>query len=200
MLTASSPAGLSTRRLSAATEAGNLASFDEPVHCQPMDDVLPDIETVLREHGPLLSRIAASYERDAMRREDLLQEISLALWRAIGGWRGDASLRTFVARVAHNRAVDHIARHSRLGETELDDQHPDPAVDPLRHAEVQQRRAGLLGAVQALPLRHRQVVVLALEGFSQREIAQSLGLEENTVAQRLSRARRQLREQMGEAA
>lgn len=200
MRTAPSPAGLSTRRLSAATEAGNLASFGERVQYQPMDDVLPDIETILRQHGPLLSRIAASYERDAMRREDLLQEISLALWRAIGGWRGDASLRTFVARVAHNRAVDHIARHSRLGETELDDQHPDPALDPLRNAEVQQRRAGLLDAVQALPLRHRQVVVLALEGFSQREIAQSLGLEENTVAQRLSRARRQLREQMGEAA
>ena len=39
--------------------------------------------------------------------------------------------------------------------------------------------------------------VLALEGFSQREIAGSLGLEENTVTQRLSRARRQLAQWLG---
>jgi len=155
------------------------------------------IETVLREHGPMLARIAASYERDAARREDLLQEISLALWRALDSWRGDASLRTFAARVAHNRAIDHLGKHRRLGEDELDEQHPDPAVDPLGHTEAQQRRSVLLSAVQRLPLGHRQVVVLALEGFSQREIGQALALEENTVAQRLSRARKQLRDEMG---
>lgn len=160
---------------------------------------LPRIEDVLRDHAAMLSRIAASYERDAVRREDLLQEISIALWHALSSWRGDASLRTFIARVAHNRAIDHIARHCRLGEDELDERHIDPAADPLRDAEAQQRRNVLLAAVQALPLGHRQVVVLALEGFSQREIGQVLGLEENTVAQRLSRTRRQLRGEMGVA-
>lgn len=156
------------------------------------------IEDVLDQHGAMLARIAASYEYDPARREDLLQEISLALWRALPRWRGEASLRTFAARVAHNRAVDHIARHSRLGENALDDQHPDPAAGPHRHAETGQRRASLLTAVRQLPLGQRQVVVMALEGFSQREIGQSLGLEENTVAQRLSRARKQLRQWLGE--
>lgn len=155
------------------------------------------IEEVLREHGPMLARIAASYERDAARREDLLQEISVALWHALDSWRGDASLRTFAARVAHNRAIDHLSRYRRLGEDELDEQHPDPQAEPLDHTEAQQRRSVLLDAVQQLPLGHRQVVVLALEGFSQREIGQALALEENTVAQRLSRARKQLRHEMG---
>ena len=45
-----------------------------------------------------------------------------------------------------------------------------------------------------------QVVVLALEGFSQREIGDTLNLEENTVTQRLSRARRQLQAWLGEQA
>ena len=156
-----------------------------------------DIEAVLREHGPMLARIAASYERDVARREDLLQEISLALWRALGSWRGDASLRTFAARVAHNRAIDHLAKHAGRGEDELDEQHPDPLPDPFGHTEVQQRRSALLNAVQRLPLGYRHVVVLALEGFSHREIGQALALEENTVAQRLSRARKQLRDEMG---
>ena len=157
------------------------------------------IEEVLREHGAMLARIVASYEREPSRREDLLQDISLALWRALPHWRGEASLRTFAARVAHNRAIGHLTKHRRLGEDELDEHHPDPVADPMRHAELHQRRVVLLTAVQGLPIGFRQVVVLALEGFSQREIGQALGLEENTVAQRLSRARRQLRDQMGVA-
>lgn len=160
---------------------------------------LPGIEDVLREHGPMLSRIAGSYEHERGRREDLLQEMSLAVWRALPRWRGDASLRTFIARVAHNRAVDFLSRR-RIREDELDEHHPDPhpAADPLHQAEAQQRRRDLLDAVRHLPLGQRQVVVLALEGFSQREIGEALGQQENTVAQRLSRARRQLREWLGE--
>ena len=70
----------------------------------------------------------------------------------------------------------------------------------MQHALAHQRRKDLLAAVRDLPLGQRQVVVLALEGFSQREIGDTLKLEENTVTQRLSRARRQLNEWLGDAA
>lgn len=161
---------------------------------------LADIDSVLREHGPMLARIAGSYESEPARRADLLQEISVAVWKALPSWRGDASLRTFAARVAHNRAIDHLAREKRALGDELRDEHPDPGSTPLQHAEAHQQRLELQAAVRRLPLGQRQVVVLALEGFSQREIAQTLGLEENTVTQRLSRARRQLQQLLGEEA
>jgi len=157
-----------------------------------------DIATVLREHGPMLARIAASYEPERARRDDLLQEISVAVWKALPAWRGDASLRSFAAKVAHNRAIDHLAREKRAMGDELDDELPDPGASPLQHAQAHQRRDDLVAAVRRLPLGQRQVVVLALEGFSQNEIGQSLGLEDNTVAQRLSRARRQLQQWLGE--
>jgi len=140
----------------------------------------------------MLARIAGSYESEPARRDDLLQEISVAVWRALPSWRGDASLRTFIARVANNRAIDHLAREKRARGDELHDVHEDPDANPLQHALAHQRRNDLLAAVRDLPLGQRQVVVLALEGFSQREIGDTLSLEENTVTQRLSRARRQL--------
>jgi len=151
-----------------------------------------DVQDVLREHGAMLARIAGSYESEPARRDDLLQEISVAVWRALPSWRGDASLRTFIARVANNRAIDHLAREKRARGDELHDVHEDPDANPLQHALAHQRRNDLLAAVRDLPLGQRQVVVLALEGFSQREIGDTLSLEENTVTQRLSRARRQL--------
>lgn len=147
----------------------------------------------------MLGRIAASYEFEPGRRQDLVQEITLAIWKALPRWRGDASLRTFVARVAHNRAIDHLAQHQRLGEDELPEQQVDASADPVATTEASQRRSSLVKAVQRLPVGQRQVVVLALEGFSQNEIGQALALEENTVAQRLSRARKQLRDWLDES-
>lgn len=156
-----------------------------------------DLQSILREHWPMLTRLASSYTRDSARRDDLLQEVSIAVWQALPRWRGDGSLRAFVARVAHNRCVDVFAKEQRLSASDLDETWPDPHADPLRHAEAQQQRDGLLTAVLSLPLGYRQVVSLALEGFAHREISEALGLEENAVAQRLSRARRMLRDLMG---
>lgn len=160
------------------------------------DSDTTDIGQTLQQHWPMLARLAASYQPEPARRDDLLQDISIALWQALPRWRGEGSLRAFIARVAHNRAVDALASERRHHGSTLDEQWPDPAADPLQQAAQAQQHDGLLLAVRQLPLGHRQVVMLALEGFSQREIGQALALEENTVAQRLSRARRQLRDLM----
>ena len=160
-----------------------------------MDERAPLLATVLTEHGPMLARIAAGYEADPALREDLLQEIAVVLLRALPTFRGDSTLRTFVARIAHNRGVDHVVGRRRHQASEaLEETLADPAADPLRHAERGRQIDALKAAVARLPLGQRQTVMLALEGFSQQETAQALGIEENAVAQRLSRARRQMQQ------
>lgn len=161
-----------------------------------MSDI--SLDDVLNEHGAMLSRIASSYVRDGIRHDDLLQDISIGVWQALPTWRGDASLRVFLARVAHNRALDHLARQDRKALEPLRDDLIDDNGGPIEHAQSQQRRLALLDAIRQLPLASRQAVVLALEGFSQHEIGIALGADENAIAQRLSRARRQLRKWMGE--
>lgn len=54
---------------------------------------------IVEQHGPALSRLSAGYEREPARREELLQEIWLALWGALEKFRGDASLRTWMVIV-----------------------------------------------------------------------------------------------------
>lgn len=162
------------------------------------DPETTDLRQVLQAHWPMLARLASSYLPEPARRDDLLQEISIALWRALPRWRGEGTLRAFIARVAHNRAIDLLAGERRQQAAPLDEEVLDPQADPVRQAAQAQQYEHLLEAVRQLPLGHRQVVSLALEGFSQREIGDALGLEENTVAQRLSRARRQLRVLMGD--
>lgn len=152
---------------------------------------------LLEEHAGLLSRIAASYEADPSLRDDLLQDIALALWRALPGWRGEASLRTFLARVAHNRGATHVIGQRRLPRGEPPDEElVDGAARPDQRAGLRQDHLRLQQAVRGLPVGLRQAVTLALEGFSHAEIAQALGIQVNAVAVRLNRARASLKNRL----
>ncbi|HEX6901017.1 MAG TPA: sigma-70 family RNA polymerase sigma factor [Thermoanaerobaculia bacterium] len=157
-------------------------------------------DRILREQAPALRRVAASYEADPARREDLFQDICLALWQALPGFRGDCSERTFAFRIAHNRGLTHGWRARGTAAADLDEaaEVVDPRSDPESAAFEGQRRERLRDAVRRLPLPARQVVVLSLEGLGNREIGEVLGLTENNVAVRLTRARKLLRQLMGE--
>lgn len=155
---------------------------------------------IMCAHGAALRRVAASYERDPSRREDLFQDICLAVWRALPGFRGEASARTFVFRIAHNRGLSHGWNQGRRRSEDLDSAGAllDPAPGPEELVSEGQRRALLVDAVRSLPVGLRQVVVLALEGLSHRDIAEVVGITENNVAVRLTRARRALKQRLTE--
>jgi RNA polymerase sigma-70 factor (ECF subfamily) len=159
---------------------------------------------ILTEYGAAISRLAFSYEAVASVREELVQEIALAIWQALAHFRGDCSERTFVYRIAHNRGLTHVARrqplHQPLPLEELEES--EQPVDPRPHLEEQvartDQRARLMSAIQSLPVTHRQMIVLALEGLSHAEIAEVMGITENNVAVRLTRVRKALKDALGE--
>lgn len=153
---------------------------------------------LLESYRAPIARLARAYEPHLADRDDLIQDIWLGIWRALPAFRGDCSDRTFVYRVAHNRAITHASRR-RPRTTGLEEAielpHPADAADHVLTAA--QDRARLLGAVQRLPLIQREVVTLVLEGLPHREIAQVLGITENNVAVRMNRARAELTRILG---
>jgi RNA polymerase sigma-70 factor (ECF subfamily) len=162
-----------------------------------LSDPDADLRRVLATYGGMLRRQAAAYERDPTAREDLLQEILLALWRALPRFRGECSERTFVLRVAHNRALTHAFRRPpRPVALEAAAEVADPRPGPEHEASAAQRRERLLAALHRLPLLARQVLTLSLEGLGGGEIAALLGITENNANVRLSRARRALRDEL----
>lgn len=151
---------------------------------------------ILRESARPLERLVASYARSEADRADLRQDVALALWSALPGFRGDCSERTFLLRVAHNRALTFLAKRG----AKVDDieDHEDRVTatsgkNPAVAYERKQRESGLLAAVRALPVPLRQVITLTLEGLSHRDIASVLGLTENNVGVRANRARAAIR-------
>jgi RNA polymerase sigma-70 factor (ECF subfamily) len=143
------------------------------------------------EFGAALERLARAYEADADRRDDLLQEIHLALWRSFSGWNGACSMRTWVYRVAHNAAASHVIRERRqrsrvlVSVEELESQ-PDP-VAPEAAAGDREALDRLLALVQALKPLDRQVILSYLEGLDAASISEITGISPGNVATKIHR-------------
>jgi RNA polymerase sigma factor (sigma-70 family) len=158
-------------------------------------------EDVIDAHSGLLSRIALSYEADASQREDLKQEIILAVWRALPSFRGQSTLKTYVASIAQKRAITHVSRRVRTPVTvELGDELPTADLPPDEAAIVADRRARLVAAMRMLTVPQRETATLMLEGFSFAEIGETLGITANAAMLRCQRAKASLMEHMGTAA
>ena len=157
---------------------------------------------IMREYGPAMSRLAFGYERVASIREELVQEIALAIWQALPHFRGDSSERTFIYRIAHNRGLTHACRrrpeHHPLDDPDQPLEPVDPRPQPEEQAVKTHQRDRLRSAIQRLPLAYRQVVMLLLEELSHAEIAEILGITESNVAVRMNRARKSLKEALEE--
>jgi len=146
----------------------------------------------------MIKRIAASYETRPHLAEELVQDIYVAIWRALPSFRGDASIRTFVARIATNRAVTHVMRAVKSAPSvELDEELEAPGESPETQIIVADQERKLVAAIRGLPLAYRQPAMLTLEGFTPKEIADSLGITTNAVAIRMSRAKELLRSLIG---
>jgi RNA polymerase sigma-70 factor (ECF subfamily) len=147
----------------------------------------------------MLSRIVASYEADPALQQELMQEVSLALWQALPKFQGTGSLKAYVARIAQNRCITHVGKAVRQPKQAVLDENLACRAESVEETiERAQKREHLLGAVRSLPVPLRQVTTLALEGFSHKEIAEALSISENNAMVRFSRAKTALRSQLNQ--
>ncbi|CUS47348.1 MAG: ECF subfamily RNA polymerase sigma-70 factor [Idiomarinaceae bacterium HL-53] len=157
-------------------------------------------EHIVREYWPRMLRAAACYELNMALREELAQEMAVEVWRALSSFSQQCSLNTYVYRVMHNVAVDHIRRSRRQPPTqEADDLWTDD-TSPEHVLVKSQQQAQLVAALQKIPLSFRQSLMLKLEGMSNIEIAETLGLTESNVGVRLNRGKQMLAKLLGSKA
>ena len=141
-------------------------------------------------YAPAMRRLCTVYARGSHDREDLFQNIFLALWKALPNYRGDSSERTWVYSIAHNVALTWQARERRW----LDRRRDLDEASNAAEAPPSDRRAQLYALISQLPAIDRQIVILWLEGFTGAEIAAVAGMQPNAVAVRLTRIRQSLTE------
>ncbi len=152
------------------------------------------LEQIIADYGSGLARVAASYEADRMLREDLVQEILIAIHRALPSLANPDSLAPFIFRIAHNRGVTHVARQvgaRRVEQRILPDE--TPPETPEERLLTDERSRLVTASIRRLPLPYRQVMTLLLEELSYAEIAEALDISLSNVGVRVNRAKAQLK-------
>lgn len=168
-------------------------------------------ELLMRRHNRRLYRLARAMLRDAAEAEDALQDAYLAAYQSLAGFRGEASLGTWLSRVVANQCLARLRRQARranilpmvpLGEPEeqeraaMTDASPETPEHALGRTEL---RALLERKLDALPEAFRTVFVMrCVEELSVEETALCLGIPEATVRTRQFRARGLLREALAQ--
>ena len=185
---------------SSSSEGGAATAATQPLAVEASAPKEQLFSEVTAGCSGLINRIAMSYEADPGLREDLVQQIFLAVWQALPSYRADATLKTFIARIAQNRAISFVSKQVRqppLAEMPelVESDQPDPEQSAIDASERQM----LLEATRRLPLPQRQVIILVLEGFSYAEIADMLSIAPNALALRLSRAKAALKKMLERA-
>jgi len=151
-------------------------------------------EQTLEQHNAAISRVVSSYEMIKALQEELYQEISVALWKALAKFDQKSSLKTYVLSIAHKRAISHVAKYAREPRTSDICEFELPSDNcPSEQLAQSQRMNKLLFALHQLPMLERQLVTLALEGVSYKEIAEILGITTNLVGVKLNRAKTKLK-------
>lgn len=146
----------------------------------------------MREHLDLLRRVARAFAPPADQ-PDLMQELMLAVWRALPAFRGDSRPATFIYRVAHNRAL--TWQSGQGGRARRD---AEAAAEALRRmalaADPQEVLVldRLYAAIRQLPALDRSILILSLDGVPYRDIAQMHDMTESNVGVRLTRAKGRL--------
>ncbi len=149
---------------------------------------------LVEQNQDIIHKICGLYAVNTDERRDLSQEIVCQLWKSYKSFRGDSKFTTWMYKVALNTALLNLRRNqSRVRTESLKEHHGDiPArvSDQEKHGKI----SGLYEAINQLPKFERAIVLLYLEQFPYKEIAEVTGISESNVSVRLVRIKKKLKE------
>jgi RNA polymerase sigma-70 factor (ECF subfamily) len=151
-----------------------------------------------REQSPRLYALARRMGGSPEEGEDLLQEIFLQAYRKLDSFKGDASIGTWLYRLAINLCLDYVRGRRAKMDKVTDTLDGDTSYEPMARREMPIARIDLDRAIDRLPDGCREAFVLHdVEGFDHKEVGRLLGIAEGTSKSQVFKARMKLRALLG---
>ncbi len=152
-------------------------------------------QTLVDGHKKILYKVCNAYCRNRDNREDLAQEITVQLWRSFASFDGRCKFSTWMYRIALNVAISFYRRESTVERYAIsDDERLLNAIDEgaSQPAEVQ----GLYQFIEGLDPLPRALVLLYLDGYSYREMADVLGITETNASTKIGRIKQMMKQEL----
>lgn len=163
------------------------------LRCAEGDDMAR--EQLYKEYAARVYMLCMRYTGDCTLSKDLMHDCFIRIFENIRKFDSNkASLKTWISHITVNHLIDYLRRRRKLSFVSIDEQSldiPEPAQDNL----IKVPQDSLLGMIADLPDTKRIVFnMYCLENYSHKEIAELLGIKENTSSSILYKARALLAE------
>ena len=144
----------------------------------------------LNQHKGLMFKVVRAYAFNAHDQEDLFQEIVVQVWNSIPGFKGNSAVTTWIYRVALNSALAWTRKEikRRDGNKSIAAMH---TLAPTLQAK-DCRLDWLFEQIGRMDEIERSLMLLMLDGFSYKEMAEVLGITESNVGVKINRLKKQL--------
>ncbi len=154
------------------------------------------MQVLFARHHVRVYRFVLRLVRDELVAEDLISEVFLDVWRQAGRFEGRSQVSTWLLAIARFKALSALRRRP---DEELDDEAAeaieDPSDDPEVVLEKKDKSAAIRKCLEKLSAEHREIIDLVYyHEKSVEEVAQIVGIPENTVKTRMFYARKRLAE------
>lgn len=151
-----------------------------------------EFTSVITENQPLLYKVCRMYRSNSEDIQDLYQDIVLQLWRAFPSFKGESKISTWMYRIALNTSITQLRKTSRKPlhlsitdhMTETIRSH-DPPTDDIDHMN---------NAIAQLTEIEKAIILLYMEEYSYKEIADIVGTTESNVGFKINQIKKKLKE------
>ncbi|MBS1681619.1 MAG: RNA polymerase sigma factor [Bacteroidetes bacterium] len=152
-------------------------------------------QALYQRYAGKMYALCCRYVKDRMEAEDVLVMSFTKIFEKISQYKGDGSFEGWIRRVVVNQSLTYLRKNKSMYlETDIEEAAFEPDFQKL---ENQLEAEDLMKLIEELPVGYRTVFNLyAIDGYNHQEIAEQLGVSENTSKSQLSRARALLQKRL----
>lgn len=149
---------------------------------------------ILEKNIGIILKIARAYAKTVHDKEDLINDITLELWKSFGRFKGDSKISTWIYRVALNTSMNYKRKkeHNRI--SFLDDLKQDDSPNWQSEQQDLSQSDILYQCIDELNDFNKAIILLYLDGNSHEEISEITGISNSNVGTRISRIKEQLKD------
>jgi RNA polymerase sigma-70 factor (ECF subfamily) len=148
---------------------------------------------ILEKNIGIIIKIARAYSKTVHDKEDLINDITLELWKSFGRFKGDSKISTWIYRVALNTSMNYRRRRKNDKLIFLDDLKQIDNLSWLIEQYDSSQSDILYQCIDELDKLNKAIILLYLDGNSHDEISNITGVSKTNVGTRISRIKEQIR-------
>jgi RNA polymerase sigma-70 factor, ECF subfamily len=148
---------------------------------------------ILERNIGIILKIARAYTKTVPDKEDLINDITLELWKSYGRFNGDSKVSTWIYRVALNTSMNYKRRREKDKLLFLDDLKQPDGLNWLVDNNDQSQFEILYQCIDELNRLNKAIILLYLDGNSHDEISEITGISKTNVGTRISRIKEEIK-------